>query len=198
MELLPEWSNYNDLSITEASLLMTDVDPKCHFYRYDNDSEYAEYFNERGMSDNAADWIEPLKSGIRSGALKVTSGGVGNAKASEIFITKESFADWCGRLGKTELRDGLLSTKRTTPASNNDELHRHILQIADSIALRLWNSGAHQITARSIAPLVAKKVKVDERFNGQRGPLSEGTIRTRYLKGWKFNPPTSKKLDPVV
>lgn len=193
MELLPEWSNYNDLSLTEASFLMTGVDPKYHFHRYDNDPDpaYADYCDGRGLSDEAADWIEPLKSGIRCGELKITMGDVANSKASEIFVTKASFADWCARLGKAELHNQLLSTGARTAASINEELRLHVLQIADSIALRLWKSGIHQISARSIAPNLAKTLKTDDRFIGQRGPLDAGTIRTRYLKGWKFTPPTS-------
>ncbi len=197
---MPEWSDYSDLSLKEASFLLIGVDPKYHFYRYEHDPDpaYARYCDDRGLDDDAATWIEPLMSGIRCGGLNVTKGDVTTSKYSEIFITKASFADWCARSGRTELHDQLLSCGPRTAVSINEELRQVVLKIADEIALRCWRSGTRQISARSIAPLVAKAVEADQRYTGQRGPLDAGTIRTRYLKGWKFKPPTAEQLDPVV
>lgn len=69
------------------------------------------------------------------------------------------------------------------------------IALADEIALKRWNNGEREITARNIAGAVAVELAKGEpgdpqKYHGNRGPREAGTIRTHALSGWKFKYPS--------
>jgi len=61
---------------------------------------------------------------------------------------------------------------------------------------QLINTGARQVTQRSICEAVVIELEKDASTHGTQGPRSKHNVRTIGLKGWKFSPPKiEKKVD---
>lgn len=75
----------------------------------------------------------------------------------------------------------------TTPGNDwKEKAHT----IADELALKKYQRGEREITARNISDAVATELAKDSTTHGIRGERSAGSIRNQALKGWKFIPPT--------
>lgn len=66
-----------------------------------------------------------------------------------------------------------------------------VTRIANEIGLQQWQAGVRHITARNISAAVAKELEKDHGTYGERGPLSEHTVR-KCLPGWQFQPPRQR------
>lgn len=193
MKLVADWSLYSDLSLEEAAFLLCNVDPKYHFFRYERDLAYASYFDSRGdIMEEIEEKIPPLISGIRAAHLIPTS--INNDSQDfgrATSITLSSFLAWCTERRFTELVAAFQSLGHpdsNSPSILEDELRQHVHDLANDIAQERFRSGG-KTSQHSIAPIIHQKLQNDKRFFGQQGLLETNTIRTRYLKGWKFTPP---------
>lgn len=72
----------------------------------------------------------------------------------------------------------------TSPSNNAWEDRAR--EIADKVALKKWDSGIREITARNICDAVATELAKETKNHGNRGPRSSGSVRSKGLKGWKF------------
>lgn len=68
-------------------------------------------------------------------------------------------------------------------------------EFADAIAQQQFCSGIRKISARDISRPVARRLEQGELgkpdiYSGTQGPRSEGSVRNRALKGWKFTFPS--------
>jgi hypothetical protein len=63
-----------------------------------------------------------------------------------------------------------------------------VTRIANQIGLAQWQSGIRAITVRNISAVVAEELAKDASTHGQRGPLTEHSVR-KCLPGWKFQSP---------
>ena len=97
------WSAAADLTIYEAAFWMRfEFDPREHAFDCENNSDYAQNFEDRGGAAMAHEQCELINSAIREGSIKLSGMSYKSSHDFDVFkthIVKTDWIVWCGKNG---------------------------------------------------------------------------------------------------
>lgn len=123
MEIGDEWIDFSALTIFEAAfLLAVKEDPKVHAYRYQCDTEYSDYFDDRqDIQELIADKQSALLTDAHVGSILDAKHKVfladGDLNSLKTLITKKSFIKWCDAQGYSEVANAFKAQEKKGKAN---------------------------------------------------------------------------------